>query len=68
MGSISSYQPKRFCRDQKEETAVSYTQTNGKKGTTCVYEVGIQHCKKSACFLEMKQWFAPRDRNKKKFH
>jgi len=29
-----------------------------KKGQ-CVYEVGTQHCKKSACFLEMKQQFAP---------
>lgn len=52
---------------QKQEESFSCTQTDGKEGTICVYEVDIQHCKKTACCLEMKQWFAATARNKKKF-
>lgn len=51
---------------QRPKMAVSYTQTNG-KGTIYVYEVGVQHCKKPACFSERKQWLALTERNEMKF-
>lgn len=53
---------------QKQEASFSCTQTDGKEGTISVYEVDTQHCKKTACCLEMVQWFATTDRNKTKFH
>lgn len=44
----------RFCRP-KIGSIFSCMQTDGKEGIICLYEVDKQHCKKTACCLEMEQ-------------